>query len=564
MNEFTYPLTLVQFLIPTFGTGILLGGIVLYGYMAIRYKSGLYVIMSLMALFAIGFVGSESMILGLGAFLHNWELSIHFHQLEHLSGAFFLFGLPWFLLYVLQLGDKWRNVNRIIAFAGLGYAVLCVIVTFVSPDLFISSTIHKKTWLLNEADYGRGQEGILYVGRDGLLGLYIIYSMISIFADLRRNKNYKYLLFPVVGILFALAGAGIDIGFVYTNVNFDMFPHEYFSRFSLGVTLFILCLLSGLTSRFIDVAKEVERAHQLITISEEKYRVLVEGTNDLIFTIDPDGRFYSANRAALRATGLNEERIKEVSFIDVLHVDNETNEVEKQVFRERLAELNEKKDPLNTKIMLKGIMGEPKEYQIRMEYINIEGRNEIIVRAVSITENALVKYLDSESQKYIIGNYFIAAEEISKRLVANLAKYLDSPQVMHIRVGLREIIINAIEHGNLNLTFDEKSEATMNDSYMEVIAERRNHPEYRDKKVTIKFSLSPDRVIYVIEDEGNGFDYSKILNRVNDEVNKEELAHGRGITMALSIFDTVKYNELGNKVTLVRRFTPGNTETVEI
>ena len=54
--------------------------------------------------------------------------------------------------------------------------------------------------------------------------------------------------------------------------------------------------------------------------------------------------------------------------------------------------------------MLKGVMKEPKEYQIRMEYINIEGRNEIILRAVSMTENTLVKYLDSEMNLVVLSS----------------------------------------------------------------------------------------------------------------------------------------------------------------
>jgi PAS domain S-box-containing protein len=394
--------------------------------------------------------------------------------------------------------------------------------------------------------------------RDVLLGIFCIYSVICIIIDLRKNKNYKFLLFPVAGIFFALAGAAVDIGYVYTGVNYDLFPNEFYSRFSLGITLFIIYLLSGLTSQFIDFAREVERAHRLIIISEEKLRVLVEGTSDLIFTIDPSGRIYSANKAALRETGIDEKKLGSLLFSDLLHLDSRLNEVEKHFFYERLSDLNENKKPLNLKIMLRDLIGEPKEYQIRMEYINIEGRNEIIVRAVSITENTLIRYLDSESQKYVIGNFFIAAEEISKRLVANLAKYIDSHQVMQIRLGLREVIINAIEHGNLNLTFEEKSEATMNDSYMEVIAARRIHPQYRDKKVTIKFSLNPERVIYIIEDQGDGFNYKSILERVNDDVNAKTLAHGRGITLALSIFDSVNYNKQGNRVTLIRKFLAEN------
>lgn len=44
--------------------------------------------------------------------------------------------------------------------------------------------------------------------------------------------------------------------------------------------------------------------------------------------------------------------------------------------------------------------------------------------------------------------------------ILNLPKYLDKKTTNTIKLGLREIIINAIEHGNLNIGFEEKTQAT--------------------------------------------------------------------------------------------------------
>ncbi|HEY1405879.1 MAG TPA: ATP-binding protein, partial [Spirochaetota bacterium] len=400
----------------------------------------------------------------------------------------------------------------------------------------------------------------LYYIRDAFLTILSFYAFFSIARTIRAHKSVSYLLYPLVGMFVAIVGGAIDSGFVYLGVNYDFFPHEYFSRFSLGITVFALSVIAGLIVHYVNVAKEVENAHRLITISERKYRVLVEGTNDLIFTLDGNFKFLTANRAAQKELHYDLDEFAAKHFLDIVHLDEASNDVELQVIRGKIDEFARSRTPLTMNTSLVGDGSEPKEYQLRFEFVNLEEGNEIIVKAAILPTNKLLKYLDSESQKYVIGNYLMTAEDVSKRLVANLPKYMDQHEIIALRIGLREIIINAIEHGNLNITFEEKTDATGTVNYLEYITERQRDPRFRDKKVTIKFALTSDMVVYVIEDEGEGFNYEKILSRVNDEVTRQELAHGRGITMALGVFDAIKYNDRGNKVTLVKRFNVQSSE----
>lgn len=561
MHHFERPITLVQLLIPSVCTGMLIIGVLISAYLAFRYRSKLYATMGLICFCALGFVGSEMLILAVGGLSQNWQLSIHFHQSEQLSGAVFVFCLPFILGHMLDLQGVWRKVNNTLSLVGLVYALVCICSIFIRPDLFISSVQHKSTWLLYQADYGRGLEGPLYFIRDGLLTTFSFYVVFIIARTIRKQKNTTYLIYPLVGMFIAIAGGAIDSGFVYMGVNYDFFPHEYFSRFSLGITVFGLSVIAGLVEHYVNVAKEVETAHRLITISEKKYRTVVEGTNDLIFTLDGCYRFLTMNRAAQKELRIDMDELASKKFIDIIYIGEASNNVELQVIRDKLDEFNRTKAPLTMNVSLAGEGTDPKEYQLRFEYLNSEeGEDEIIVKASALQTNKLMKYLDSESQKYVIGNLLVTAEDISKRLVANLGKYMDPHDVSTLRIGLREIIINAIEHGNLNISFEDKTEATMSLNYIDYITERQQDPRFRDKKVTIKFSLSPERVIYVIEDEGEGFDYQKILSRVHREVNTQALAHGRGITMALGVFDRIRYNERGNKVTLVKMFMEKSSE----
>lgn len=227
-----------------------------------------------------------------------------------------------------------------------------------------------------------------------------------------------------------------------------------------------------------------------------------------------------------------------------------------QIIKEKINMLFAEGKPINLKTQLKsrGTL-EPREYNIRIEHITIDDRNEILMKAVSVLDENMLKYVEAEKMRLSIGNYLIAAEEICNRLVLNLPKYVDKQTTSAIKLGLREIIINAIEHGNLNISFEEKSKATNDGNYLEFVLSRQKDPNYKDKKVTIEFLLNSNKVMYKIEDEGNGFNYREIIQKIQNTVDEDMLAHGRGLRMAFNIFDEVKFNKKGNQVLLVKHFT---------
>ena len=165
-----------------------------------------------------------------------------------------------------------------------------------------------------------------------------------------------------------------------------------------------------------------------------------------------------------------------------------------------------------------------------------------------------MKYLNKEKLQLRIDNYLIAAEEISNRLVLNLSKHLNHSDVNNVKIGLREIIINAIEHGNLNVTFEEKSRVNDEGNYIQFILGRQNDPILRKKKVLINYLLDKSHVEYTIQDQGKGFNYKEVLKYIKKNVDQDMLEHGRGLRMAHNIFDEMKFNKKGNKVTLVKFF----------
>ena len=121
---------------------------------------------------------------------------------------------------------------------------------------------------------------------------------------------------------------------------------------------------------------------------------------------------------------------------------------------------------------------------------------------------------------------------------------------MHLQLALGELIVNAVEHGNCNITYEEKSAGMENGfSVVELVAERCKDPLIRNKKVEFLWDIHPEESIFVIRDEGDGFDVRAYLRKA---ASQDKLSlHGRGIRMASALSTELKYNAKGNQVTLV-------------
>jgi len=117
-----------------------------------------------------------------------------------------------------------------------------------------------------------------------------------------------------------------------------------------------------------------------------------------------------------------------------------------------------------------------------------------------------------------------------------------------IAMGLSELMINAVEHGNLHIGYDEKSDLRKDDLWESEVAKRLELPENKDKYATIEVINNQDSVTYTIIDQGNGFAWNKFLEFDTDRIMDN---HGRGIAMANKLyFSNLKYQGNGNIVTV--------------
>lgn len=108
-----------------------------------------------------------------------------------------------------------------------------------------------------------------------------------------------------------------------------------------------------------------------------------------------------------------------------------------------------------------------------------------------------------------------------------------------------ELLNNAIEHGNLGITYEEKTDLIEKDLFLDEVSRRLELEENKHKyaEVHIKTCIEGGMIV-TISDQGKGFDYNKYLS-IDDSRLFE--SHGRGIAIANTILK-IQYLDRGNKV----------------
>jgi CheY-like chemotaxis protein len=130
----------------------------------------------------------------------------------------------------------------------------------------------------------------------------------------------------------------------------------------------------------------------------------------------------------------------------------------------------------------------------------------------------------------------------------NLAYFIAGsfPDPEKVVLGLSEVLINAVEHGNLGISYREKSELLKQGKLAEEIRRRQKLPENQTKKVKVFFEKTDTEIKVTVRDDGAGFNWLEF-----DEMRPEKAAdpNGRGIIIArIMSFDTMEYIGIGNEV----------------
>lgn len=119
-------------------------------------------------------------------------------------------------------------------------------------------------------------------------------------------------------------------------------------------------------------------------------------------------------------------------------------------------------------------------------------------------------------------------------------------------VAIMETVINAIEHGNLELPSVIKGDDFEKIMRFEALRESRlRDPEFGNRLIKIRMDYNKQCFSLTIADEGPGFDWKKYLQAMqDDEVSTKP--YGRGFMLIRHVIDQIDFNMKGNSITLVK------------
>lgn len=328
------------------------------------------------------------------------------------------------------------------------------------------------------------------------------------------------------------------------------------------VVLVIVAMSAVAISIIIQSARTLQKTNaelsgtlDKLTHSTAVSRHLSESSPEIIFALGSDMRVVSINIAALRQLGIDTKSALGRDLTDVFCADSKANAgnylFDPELLRHALNNLKERGEKVNlTATLTSRLTGEPKDYRIRVERVSENGELSFIGRAASLGGLMVATLLNRTRMQFSLTNSLLMTEEMASFLSGLCRRFVDEHKATTYRIMLREMLINAIEHGNLAISFDEKTQALLSESYFDLIDERRRQDPFKDRLVTIDCLINAEKIAFRIADEGQGFDHRKMIAKLRRE--KNETAHGRGILMTWEEFDVVRYNNRGNSVTLIK------------
>jgi len=181
---------------------------------------------------------------------------------------------------------------------------------------------------------------------------------------------------------------------------------------------------------------------------------------------------------------------------------------------------------------------------------------ETVRRVLAVSTQRLVKArllgcMTESRSSFVLGNDVTLIESLVVYLQESAIQMelCDEAEVTRLGVALEEALVNALYHGNLQVGSELRGED--DPAYYALIANRRGEDPFCNRKIHVTARLTRDEGIFVIRDEGSGFDPSKLPDP--NDPSALERASGRGLLLMRAFMDDVSYDPTGNVVTLVKR-----------
>jgi DNA-binding response OmpR family regulator len=166
-------------------------------------------------------------------------------------------------------------------------------------------------------------------------------------------------------------------------------------------------------------------------------------------------------------------------------------------------------------------------------------------------QKALSDSVVATSSSFELRNDDDLISPLTERLEHDLdeMQFLDRLAVIRVAVALREALLNAIHHGNLEVDSNLRLESDA--PYNRLLQQRRREPAYRERRVHVEARHTRSEAVYTVRDEGKGFDPSHLPDP--REPGNLDKPSGRGLLLIHAFMDEVRFNSQGNEIVMIKR-----------
>jgi len=172
-------------------------------------------------------------------------------------------------------------------------------------------------------------------------------------------------------------------------------------------------------------------------------------------------------------------------------------------------------------------------------------RHERLMDCLSQIESTFVLENDSSLIPPLVD---LLQEQISR------LQLCDETGRIRVGVALEEALLNALYHGNLEISTEELRDASsdlLDSDRPSLVDQRRNQEPYAGRRIHVRTRITPQEAVYTIRDDGPGFDPRSIPDPTDPASLERET--GRGLVLIRTFMDDVSYNDTGNEVTLTKK-----------
>lgn len=179
-------------------------------------------------------------------------------------------------------------------------------------------------------------------------------------------------------------------------------------------------------------------------------------------------------------------------------------------------------------------------------------RQVLAINEISLSVRRVAKFAVESSIKLCLENDEGLIPSVIARLELPLVELdlFDDGERMQIAMAMDESLLNAIVHGNLEVSSDLR-EIDDGKPYTKLINQRKGEAPYNQRRVMVALQATTQEATITIRDEGPGFDRESLRDPTDPD--NLELCGGRGLMLINAFMDEVKHNEIGNEITMIKR-----------